>query len=519
MADPVLLRLGAISSLEALRPAEMYRLLADLPNRDPKGANAPSIYRSLLEHAAPNTDTPERQAFLSNGKLWGHLNDQADYYSVAQLRYSSRGSLPVPVRKLITLVDIDARRKTSEVERIFGVQQLKPSDVVLSVDKAAIETCSWSCFVSERLAQALPYLFACRLARTADVDGREMRRLGSASICVCAHFRASVTVEGIAREDVVFNAELDGIVVDQKTVFLISLRPEMPRLSQSFWRAVGDLLAELVDAAVGADFASILACEAPDDMRDLLQQISDGRADELLVQATARLAMDPSNAPTNEVLPLPLPPVPAPAPTSPVAPVEPNEENKESSKTPDEGTFQQTKAPASRSSEKIRFSTGHPASRGGKRVVQVTDEKETIMIATRYEEQEGRFIIAVNHIHGYAGPRCDLLSVPSVAIRDLAFETHSILLENVERFIEVKGRNQRTGAVELSENELLGAEKFGLRYFIYRVFCDPSDSSRELAILPDPIKSPTRQISRVARFKFDDASGAAWFSLVPHPIE
>ena len=101
--------------------------------------------------------------------------------------------------------------------------------------------------------------------------------------------------------------------------------------------------------------------------------------------------------------------------------------------------------------------------------------RKLIAIATRFEELHGRFVIPVNHIHGYAGPGCDLLSVGSQEIRDRAVETRSIAIDDVLQFIEVKGRNKRTGGVELSENELSGAEKFGARFYIYRVFCDPTD--------------------------------------------
>jgi Domain of unknown function (DUF3883) len=498
----------------------MYRLLGDLPTRDPEGKNAPSIYRSLLEQGVRSEETPERQAFVTSGKMWGHLNDRAGYYPVAHLRYSSRRSLPAPVRKLIPLVDIDARRKAAEVERIFGVQQVKPSDMILSVDKTAIETRPWSCLASERFSQAIPFLYACRLARTADVDGREMRRLGGVSICVCAHLRASVTVEGVARDDVVFDRELEGVVAE-RTIFLISHRSEFPRMNQSFWRAVGDLLAEIIDAAVGGDFASILACESPQDMHDLLDQISDGDGDALLTKAKTRLTADVLRTATNEVLPVPPPPSAPAATTS--APSRANQDTEtpaiETQAPTGAATFQQTQAPVRRAFERIQFSTGAHTARGGKRMVQITDETETTRIAIRYEEQDGRFTIATSHIRGYNGPRCDLLSVRSQEVRNRALEMHSISLDDVERFIEVKGRNQRTGAVELTENELLGAEKYGSRYFIYRVFCDPTaPASRELAILCDPMNSPAHKIYRTARFHFHDASGATWFALVPESV-
>jgi hypothetical protein len=514
-ADSVLLRLGAITSLESLQPHDMYRLLAELPTRDPEGKNAPGIYRSLLEQGVRIDDTGERQLFLASGKMWGYCDNRADYYPVTQLRYVARRSLPAPVKKLIPLVDID-RRKAADVERIFGIQQVRPSDVVLAVDKETIEVRPWSFLVGERLAQALPFLYACRLARTNDLDGREVRRLSGVSICVCASFRASVTVEGVARDDVLFETELDGVVVGQM-LFLVSNRSEFPRSNQSFWRGVGDLLSEVVDAAVGGDFASILACESPDDIRDLLDQISEGRAESLIAQAQSRWAMDLSKTPVNEVLPLPPPSPEPPAPVhEPALPAtEASLHPKQSDPLLEAQIFQQTPAPPERTSEKLRFSAGTPTSRGGKRMVQITSEVETLAIAAHYEKLDGRFTIAANHIHGYAGPRCDLLSVDSEEIRNVALRTHAISLENVVRFIEVKGRNQRTGAVELTENELLGAEKYRDRYFIYRVFCDSTDpASRELAVLCDPMNSPGHKITRTARFSFHETSGAKWFELV-----
>ena len=219
---------------------------------------------------------------------------------------------------MIPLVEIDARRSAIQVERIFGVKQLKPRDVDLSVDPTLIESHAWSCFVNERLRQALPYLYASRLARKVDEDGHDLNRLKKASICVCKEFRANVTVEGVPRDEVVFNAELEGTVVDS-AIYLVSHRQDVPRSNQSFWRAVGNLLADLVEASVGGDFASILTCETPDDMHALLDQISENKADSLLANAKARLATDPASQDFKETLEL----VPPPGPAFPANPMPP----------------------------------------------------------------------------------------------------------------------------------------------------------------------------------------------------
>lgn len=147
--------------------------------------------------------------------------------------------------------------------------------------------------------------------------------------------------------------------------------------------------------------------------------------------------------------------------------------------------------------------------------VPLFDENETLEIVEQFERCEDRYPIRLNHVHGYQGPRCDIVSVATAASLDAAIATGSLDLREVVRFIEVKGRNQRTGAVQLTENELSGAQEYGDRYFVYRVFCDPlDDTHRQLAILQNPAHSQTMTVTRTATLSLDDGSGAEWFKLM-----
>src|SRR5690606_9790766 len=113
IADPserVLNHLGAVHSLDALPADDLYRLLLDLPERDPNGLDAPRIYRSLVERQPYDIDTPLRERFHQHGMMWGRKDGVDGYYPVSMLRYAHRFSVPRQVRERIPLVAIDPRR-------------------------------------------------------------------------------------------------------------------------------------------------------------------------------------------------------------------------------------------------------------------------------------------------------------------------------------------------------------------------------------------------------------------------
>lgn len=63
---------------------------------------------------------------------------------------------------------------------------------------------------------------------------------------------------------------------------------------------------------------------------------------------------------------------------------------------------------------------------------------------------------------------------------------HPLYLNTVERFIEVKGRGNAGASIELRGNELSAAERYGERYFLYRLFAADA-STFELIVLQNPL--------------------------------
>jgi hypothetical protein len=332
---------------------------------------------------------------------------------------------------------------------------------------------------------------------------------------------AAVSFETEKDVPVVIEDDLDGLTIGWH-IYLVSGDNEVPLNDSLYWRAVADLLADLLEAGThAAEFALILMCETPRQRLKLLNRITEGQGDELLQRASKALEVEPDDESAHP-LPLPGPPEPAgsAARESSATAVGPTGKDDSSSGTvaaPIQANpaFTPTQAPTRRWTERKGLVVVRPSKTRGETVrVQLVDENETLEIVEQFEKRENRYPIRLNHVRGYQGPRCDILSVATAASRDAAIANGSLDLRQVVRFIEVKGRSQRTGGVQLTDNELSGAQEYGERYFVYRVFCDPfDDAHRELAILQNPAGSPTMAVTRTATIALDDRSGAEWFTM------
>jgi len=522
--DYTLLKLGAIYSLEPLRPDDLYRLLLELPNTDPDGKIASSIYRSVIEHGGIDTDSPLKYKFIDEGSMWGALGEIQDYYPVRDLKYSSIGVLPRPVYEMVPLVDIDPRRSTKEIERVFGVSTLRKEDVQIEIQEDYTEYQDWSHIVSNHVKNAIPYLYAFRLSRTADETGREGRIFSRMRLDICQKISANIQLWDKKEGGIIIKGDLDGITVDDR-ILLVSENDEMPHGDQVFWRAIGDLLADLVlIPGVASEFASILACAEISQMRRLLGNITHGRENELVGKANERLSLSQDE---NVDEPFPIPPrkrMPdIKKKTDEGEDTDIDEGEGGVGDLPENFEFKSTSPPIKRRAQRRSFVVARISkeSQSQKRKTIMVDEEETLKIVMAYEISSGdvRYPILVNHIHGYESLGCDVISVSSEEIRENVIRTGRIDISQIERFIEVKGKTNRTGAVELTENQIEAAHKFGKRFYLYRVFLDPSSTNHyELAVLCDPIRSKAMKVYQLRQFDLREGSGSEWYELVEKDI-
>jgi len=147
----------------------------------------------------------------------------------------------------------------------------------------------------------------------------------------------------------------------------------------------------------------------------------------------------------------------------------------------------------------------------------MVDEAISLKVVELFEKSATpeRYPIRVEHIRGFEGFGCDIVSVASEETKRLVEEGHILNIADVLRFIEVKGRSNRTGLIELTDNQLSAAETFKDRYFLYRVFRDPGDLAHyELAVLSNPSESKAMKVIRTTQFDLSAGSGADWFQII-----
>jgi hypothetical protein len=518
----VLGQLGAVYSMDSLRADDLYRLLMALPERDAEGVEAERIYRAILESPGLDTDSPLRTTFVREGKMWGHRGDQRAYFPVSELRYAARSSLPAPVLERVALVAVDPRRSTREVERVFGVSPLGDKDFRIELEEHATEYQPWSTVTDAHVHRAVPYLFAYRLSRTTDDAGREAGVLRAIQLHVCRRISTLVTVFGLDPERVALEADLDGLVLKrQRMLLLVSHEDEMPA-DPVFWRAVGELLADAIEVASAAsEFAQLLGCPSVPAMQRLLDRMTDGLATDLLEDARRRLAMQDEEQLFGPVQwPEPAVSVPpstaagkpgnqAPSPDAP-APV--------SSAVSPDAEFRRVTSPEHRAPTRRALVIARkvePAESPWTRSVRL-DEAESLDVVLAFEQFQGRFPLRVEHLRGSESLGCDIVSLRSESALRQAETTRELDFAHILRLVEVKGRSNRTGAIELSENQREAAQRFGSRYFLYRVYRNPArPEPTQLAILQSPIGSPAENVRYHYQYTLTEPSGAEWFELMP----
>lgn len=512
--ESVLLRLGATYSLESLKPDDLYNMLINLPTSDPEGLVAPSIYRTLIEQGGIDTESYLKDIFFKEGLMWGKQGEKKKYFPIGELKYLSQAVVPKAVLKEIPLVDIDPRRSTMEIKRIFNISPLRKEDVSISLDTETTEYQPWSTEAQRHIKQALPVLYAFRLSKTADETGKERRLFKKTAFNVCSRLGAKISLFGGMETSVLIDEDTEGLVIDT-SMFLVSHNTEFSIGDQVFLHAIGDLFSDLLGINISSDFAGFLGCDTERQMLKLLEKKVGGEASQFFRKA--KIALEEEDIPEEIVK---------------VHPPRPKEEHVETKKEegvqppatpegelPEGAGFKKVEPPTRPQGQKKKLvvtgKTETPRT-PGKRTVMV-DESTSLKVVELFEKSAipERYPIRVEHIKGLESFGCDIVSVASEETKKLVEEGHELSLVNVLRFIEVKGRSNRTGLIELTENQLSASEKFKDRYYLYRVFRDPGNPSHfELAVLENPSNSQAKKVIRTTQFDLSAGSGAEWFQLV-----
>lgn len=558
----VLASLGAVLSVGSLEGDQLYRLLLDLPHHSPDGEQARRVYRQLAEAPEVDTSSPLREVFLEEGRMWGRLGEEDGYFPVSQLRYADSGAVPSPVRDRVPLASLPSGSGAKKVGNIFGVTALRSSDYAIEVDDERTDRRAWSERARAKLERAVPFLYASRLAHTADDGGRQRRALQRAELHVCNRVFAEISVLGDEAEEVTVSEDLEGLLAGDD-MYLVSSRPswtEEELFASELGRdAIAGLLSDQVEVATAqSDFARILACGSDSEKRTLLDRMTSGQAEDRLSEARERLEIEeepdaiefspPRDGSSDEA------DEEEQAETTPVdeedrgaaesdaeearpdrTPEETDDEQDGESDSPEGGgdramvevvsellsepSFRQAPAPGRRpggSREQVVRSgdSGGGGGGGGSRTDPKVTEELALRVAMVFEERAGRHPLKVDHLQGWEGPGCDLVSFDTEEAMEEAVATERMVPAEVGRYIEVKGTTSPTASVELTPNEHDRAEELGERYFLYRVHVSSGGEPRvQLAVLRGPAGSKAETISRSYSYDLTEEPQTEWYSL------
>ena len=515
----LLTRLGSIASLDAIDPEALYDLLLRLPGQDPDGTHAPGIYRTLIESGVQSEDGPARNRFIQSGKVWSKHDGIEQFLPVQTVRYNANVTIPPVVERYLKLADIPKRKSTKQVQQLFGVDSLSSTDVRIDVVPEGTQYDPSSEDANAHFRDAVPYIYALRLARKLDEDGRERNQLSRARLLLCTRVRVNAMLPGADARSIDLTIRGDAILV-RDSLYIVGEFDRAAATLVRFWQGVANLVAELLGTDVAAEAANVLRCRNTSEMEDVVRGLLPDKAEEVLAEARDRFRREDGPDDDREH------PVPPPA-TGESAPGGSEPTTGDAGKPPPAGSgvlpqpeppkptsFDPTTGPEKRRKTKRRLVIAPPPSSPSGRVRgPMATENDTFPVVEAYEELANppRFPIRVSHIRGTHAFGCDLLSLRTEDARVRAKEEGVVVDADILRFIEVKGSSSRTGAVELTDNEYDKARAECDRYFIYRVFRDPLTKTIRAAILQDPVHS--KAIRNIPRFDLAQGSGAEWFTV------
>ncbi|MGH3429640.1 MAG: DUF3883 domain-containing protein, partial [Mycobacteriales bacterium] len=503
--DALLSRLGAVTSLETLSGQSLYELLEALPERDPRGDVARSIYRTLIKSSVSVEESPHRDRFLRTGRMFGRRAGTEGYIPISELRYNANLTITKSIEAHISLVDIPTRMNTVLVKQLFGISSLTSDEIQLKLLSDGTEYDPGSEDANQHLRLAIPCIYALRLADNLDDRGRELNLLKKATLRVCSRARVVAALPGDRAEEIVLDRAGEGIVVDT-TLVAIGQYQENRSGFLSFWLHVAELVAQLLGRDEAAEIGGVLRCHTPAEMLEVIRVRLGDDSDAKLAEARSRFEdmlggsdddaeqLIPPLRPSTAVTPSPTPPVlDTSVPTGDGTPV--------ALETPGAttiATFQPVPGPAHGPGKRRKLIVTGANGGGGGGGGPLATEAVTFNVVEAFERTQGRSIIRVSHLRGADAFGCDLISVASETVRDRAMVEQSISESDILRHIEVKGRSSRTGQIELTDNEYRAAKRLGERYWLYLVFVDPNrEAHYEVAVLSDALNSnAVRSVTR-----------------------
>lgn len=509
-----LAKVGVITEINDLSWDTFYEILQEHPEIDPEGTKARSLYRALIskEDDSQPPGGLRYQEFLKSGKILARTGNELRFLPIQQVYYLDNSTIPDLITENFALLELDRKRGTRKVKRMFGVEPLNKDNVQIKVNDFTENILSIG--LKQECKELMPFVYALRVLE--DSDRSECRKLKNFEIVLCDSLKATLEINGMSKDIEVKNGDsirygdADYLVYDNSDCY------SADRLLSD--ELLADIIGEVVTNQLNADISDKIARLAtcnPTRRATLLDKIIGGSGEDRLKKAVELL--DGDIVPVVEFgTPIPKEPkvLSSPSPAEPLKPIP--QENKLHDqnlvdKKDDIGSVtvlekeHHPSPPRLALRKRVKLnSKPSPSTPQHRRI----DPDLAENVAMRFEEAEGRYPVKVSHVQGVEGYGCDILSFSSD--KDLLRFIDSHELELVTRFIEVKGSSHESGVIVLKGNELKSALRFTNRFFLYRVYQHSSNSKFDIITLKNPANA---QEARDIQYEINPfrASNASYF--------
>lgn len=517
--DPVMFRralenAGVIPGINYLSRDQITNILISLPDRDPTGESAGTFYRNILEEIRLKNlrwDGPGYD-FIHNGMMWGKGSEGMKYYKVNKLHHTDSQQFPELLTSILPMVDLPKRYRDNEVKSVFAIAPLDSQK--LTYTDIQFEKRPESDNLQSQFNQIKPLLLALRPAKSRRPG--EVSLFRAIDIVTCAKLEVGLSYESISII-APFTEPFKWFIKDKHAYILVPDTRNASLRSALFARSVGQIVARVFELENADAFISIIQADEADRL-ELLKQILG--EEELPNLDKLKLELKTDEAPFTPVI---IPPFKngkhASTPSGGAIPTNESQQQTVTSATPE--------PPVPISPDTVKISPeGHEPS-PAKKPKEIVRKKERVStidgggtkrvtnwircqdLAVAFEESEERFPVKVSDIVGYRGPKCDVLSFSSVEQRNEFQQLSSVekSINNVERFIEVKGSVNEKGTIDLKGNELTAARIYTNKYFLYRMY-EKTQNEYYVLIVVNPLnqKEALEEIWEVIPDRAKDAS-------------
>ncbi len=487
---------GVITSLAELDLEDIYTRLYELPERQPKGKSARSLYRWLLEaiDSALGDGGIARERFFSEGRMWGRQGDTVDYFSMTELFHADSDGLPAALLDRLKIVDLPHRVGSEKVKRVFGIDSIDRMAIMQKVISHHLVN-----DLNSEFQEAKPFFFLLRTSQSSQTQ--YLSTLKKLSLKVCSELHTKMEYHG---EIFDFDLPIWGWLIEKDVLYVRSDPTELvDSTSDLLADAIGAAIASIFRIGEGGEFARMFLCR-PKNRKSLLSKMRGETADEDMEKiieefgqgtVEGRISMLPKVGPIEE---------PKPAGTDGPEPDSDSElestadfqqDSQEVNPGPDiidpltiEPIEHHPQAAPDR--QKIRIQRIGDRVSGHTITHRVSDANFVERKVMEIEESflPARYPLRVGHLTGSEAPGCDILSFANAEDRDAFKSGDNRDFKKVVRFIEVKGRKHEGAEIELRGNAKDAAVKYGKRYFLYRL-SKSEGADYTLSILRDPIAS------------------------------